>query len=213
MTSLGGDYYDFLEIDAEHFGVIIGDVSGHGISAALIMAMAKAGVKMAGIEEQKNPSRLLSSVHEIIYSLKNRKVRRMMTFQYLLINKNTGLACFANAGHCYPLQVNHKDGTTSYLEQISVPLGIVRKARYENCEFAIAPDSSLILFTDGIVEAMNDQGILFGYDGLARTAAACYSEDPHTYYLKIHNAYINWSREISDDLTMIVINHSGDKHA
>lgn len=212
MTALGGDYYDFINIDAEHFGAIIGDVSGHGISAALIMAMAKAGVKMAGKNETTNPAVLLESIHEILYSLKNKKLQRMMTFQYLVINKVSGETSFANAGHCYPLLINSTSRKAEFIKQSSLPLGICRNPKYETIKFTVGPEESLILFTDGIVEAQNSKGEFLGYDGLAELAMRNYTKNAREFYGRMFEAYTSWAGTINDDLTIIVINNHGQNN-
>lgn len=209
MTALGGDYFDFIQLDEENFGVIIGDVAGHGISAALIMAMAKAGVKMSSPEELRNPATLLNSVHQVLISLKGKKLKRMMTFQYLVINQKTGRTILANAGHCYPLLID-QTGNASYIEQNGPPLGIIRAPVYTNFEFTMQPQDRLVLFTDGIVEAQDKNEKLLDYSGLleiARNLPASNAENAYTY---IFNAYLSWAGELTDDMTLVVIRRRND---
>lgn len=206
MTTLGGDYFDFFPLDKENFGVIIGDVAGHGVSAALIMAMAKARVKMTTEKQRLNPAELISAVHSIILSLKNKKQRRMMTFQYLVFNRSSGNVSFANAGHCYPLLISPKDNSARFIEHIGLPLGAGKKANYHNQEFHLNEGESLVLFTDGIIEAQGSNNEPLGYPGFIKIAIKSYDKDPKEYYRKIFAAYLDWAGEADDDTTMIVIN-------
>jgi serine phosphatase RsbU (regulator of sigma subunit) len=208
MTTLGGDYFDFFKIDDENFGVIIGDVAGHGVAAALIMAMAKARVRMTEKQQRLDPAGLVSLVHSIIHSLKSRNLRRMMTFQYLVLNSKTGKVTFTNAGHCFPLLVNRKNKSARFIEHIGSPLGAGRKARYENLEFSMTEGEALVLFTDGIIEARNKHGEMMGFEGFIDIVVKNYTENPEEYYKKIFAAYIAWAGEADDDTTMIVISRN-----
>ncbi|GAB4277099.1 MAG: hypothetical protein Kow0029_19630 [Candidatus Rifleibacteriota bacterium] len=208
MTTLGGDYFDYFVIDDDNFGVIIGDVAGHGVSAALIMAMAKARVKMTAIEQRLNPAKLNACVHSIIHSLKSRNLRRMMTFQYLVINKKTGKAIFSNAGHCYPVLVSPQQRKARFVELIGQPLGAGKHPKYRNLELEIAENESLILFTDGIVEAKNSSGEQLGYPGFIDIVIKSYHQRAEEYYNRIFSAYLEWAGEADDDTTLIVINRN-----
>jgi HAMP domain-containing protein len=203
MTTLGGDYFDYFKIDDENFGVIIGDVAGHGVGAALIMAMAKARVIMTDEQQRLDPALLTGLVHQILLNLKSRNLRRMMTFQYLVINSKTGLVRFCNAGHCYPLLV--KSGSSQYIELVGSPLGAGKRARYLNLEFNMNPGDSLILYTDGIIEAQNSDQQPLDLAGLQIIAERLYDSTPRNYYDGIFNAYINWAGDAGDDTTIIVI--------
>ncbi len=210
MTALGGDYFDFVEIDSEHFGVIIGDVSGHGISAALIMAMAKAGVKLAGQTSLLDPAALLMEIHKIIFSIKNKKLRRMMTLQYLIINKVTGVVQYANAGHCYPLLLNVELSNGHYIEQNSLPLGISKRPSYCTRAFTIGEGESLILYTDGIPESQNAQGEMLGYDGMASMVMRSSAIEAKEFYSNIVRNYIDYAGSVNDDMTIIVLKRKAE---
>ncbi len=203
MTTLGGDYFDYFKIDEENFGVIIGDVAGHGVGAALIMAMAKARVIMTDAQQRLDPAFLTGLVHQILLNLKSRNLRRMMTFQYLVINSKTGLVRFCNAGHCYPLLVSR--GSTRYVELIGSPLGAGKRARYQNLEFKMEQGDSLILYTDGVIEAQNSENQPLDLNGLQKIAQQFYDSDCRQFYHNIFSAYIEWAGEAADDTTIIVI--------
>ena len=89
MIDVGGDYFDYFKVDDNSFAVLVGDVAGHGVGAAVIMAMAKAAILGAG-ECLKTPAELLNYLHKMILSTKKPKQKKIMTFQYLYINSETG---------------------------------------------------------------------------------------------------------------------------
>jgi len=211
MTTLGGDYYDCFAIDDDNWGVVIGDVAGHGVSAGLMMAMAKAGVLMASDREKRDPSALVMRLHQIFFAIKNEKLKRMMTLQYFVFNLKTGVFSFANAGHCFPVIVKPKQSGAEYIEHVATPLGIGRRPKYLNHEFVISEGESLVLYTDGIAEANNAAGEGFGYDRLRELLISAYDTEPEIYYRHIYDAYDQWAASADDDLTLIIINRKHEK--
>ncbi|PKL48247.1 MAG: hypothetical protein CVV42_10225 [Candidatus Riflebacteria bacterium HGW-Riflebacteria-2] len=213
MTTLGGDYYDCFAIDSDNWGVVIGDVAGHGVSAGLMMAMAKAGVLMASDQEKRDPSAMLMRLHQIFFAIKNEKLKRMMTLQYFVFNPTTGVFNFANAGHCFPVIVRPRLSGAEYIEHVATPLGIGRKPKYRNYEFVIAENEALVLYTDGIAEANNAAGEDYGYERLREMLVANYDPDPETYYRHIYDAYNQWIISAEDDLTLIIINRRHEQES
>ena len=211
MTTLGGDYYDCFAIDDDNWGVVIGDVAGHGVSAGLMMAMAKAGVLMASDQEKRDPASLVMRLHQIFFAIKNEKLKRMMTLQYFVFNLKTGIFSFVNAGHCFPALVRPGLSAAEYIEHVATPLGIGRRPKYRNYEFTVGEGESLVLYTDGIAEANNCEGEDFGYDRLRELVISAYDPDPEIYYRRIYDAYNQWAASADDDLTLIIINRSHEK--
>lgn len=206
MTTLAGDYFDFVEIGNDGLGIMIGDVAGHGISAALIMAMAKAGVKMASEEEKLDTCRFTAELHRIVCSLKTGRLKRMMTFQYLVLDRHSANIRVTNAGHCYPLLVDSGQQRTEYLEIPGTPLGAGKLPHYQSVSMQLQPGQALILYTDGVAEAHAASGQVMGYERFARLALLNYSDDAKTFYRRIYNACLEWSgNESNDDLTMILL--------
>lgn len=205
MTTLGGDYIDYLEVDNDCFGLIIGDVAGHGVSAGLVMAMAKSAVQLAQPEELKAPAKLLKSLHPVIRSVKTSQIRPMMTFAYLLVNKKTADITFSNAGHCYPLIVNGEKGECRYVELTGTPLGMLKSPKYKSAQFSLCDDEALILYTDGIVEAVNEKDEMLGSEGLKQMALAAFDNDPKIFYQNLFSKCISYSKTVEDDITIVVI--------
>lgn len=205
MTRLGGDYFDYFPIDKDRVGILMGDVAGHGVPAALLMAMAKASVLLAGDSEKNSPAALLSRLHQVIYRVKSKKIKRMMTCQYFALNSVTGKFVFSNAGHCFPVLVRQNGSDIQYLRHIGTPLGIVKKARYKDEELVLQHGDILLLYTDGIVESKNEQGKELGFDNFTQVVKECFDDDLELFYQNVFDAYLDWTPTAEDDITMVLI--------
>jgi hypothetical protein len=207
MTTLGGDYYDCFKINDDYQGIIIGDVAGHGIPAGLMMAMAKSSVLTASEEIKLDPAALTSRLHKMFFAIKNDKLKRMMTFQYFVLRVSDGHFRYTNAGHCFPVIIDSKNKTASFMDYIATPLGIGPRCRCKNQEFALLEGQSLVLYTDGIVEANNAEGEQYGYDRYKACLPEHYDPDPKVFYYNLYNkVYKIWSPKPDDDLTLILVN-------
>jgi len=204
MAELGGDYFDYFTIDDDHLAVLLGDVAGHGVGAALIMAMAKAGI-IKSRDQVSSPVQLLERLHELIYSSKTKKQKKIMTFQYLTADSRNGRAVYSNAGGCSPIFCS---GGQS--EEISLPgaaLGAFKKAKLQEREITFKPGDFMVFYTDGIIEARNREGVEFGYENFARLVAESADKDPEVIYSRICAGYERHitGMEAQDDLTLVVI--------
>jgi len=204
MTTLGGDYYDCFEIDASRWAITIGDVAGHGVPAGLMMAMAKSGILTSSQEQKLDPTVITTALHKMFFTIKNPKMKRMMTFQYFVLNHQSGELSFANAGHCFPLLIDLSDQSARFIEHVATPLGIGPKARYKNFNFRLEGNQALILYTDGLAEAKNQNGEEFGYERMQQIFPGLYDKDPEVFYQRIYSVYRDWAKEPDDDLTLIV---------
>ena len=206
MIELGGDYFDYFSIDDQHFALLLGDVAGHGVGASLIMAMAKAGV-ICGRTLHNDPAALLLRLHQIVWGIKTRAQRKVMTFQYLAAERRSGRLTYANAGGCSPMLFDPVTGRIQEISHAGAVLGGFKKNSYSNLTLQIEPGQAMIFYTDGFVEARNDRGQELGYEGLFNLAADCYHVDAAEYYERIMRAWRNWlgTAEPGDDLTMIVL--------
>ncbi|GAB4277165.1 MAG: hypothetical protein Kow0029_19740 [Candidatus Rifleibacteriota bacterium] len=207
MTRLGGDYYDFFRLDDHLSGIFMGDVAGHGIPAALIMAMAKATVLLS--EDLYNPAQLLTSLHNMLYSLKSRKFKKMMTCQYMTFNDNNGVLTIANAGHCYPVIVSDRGTKSEFVEIVGSPVGISKRARYVNSEIRLEAGDTVILYSDGMLEASNYKNEIFGNERFLDLAKSAWNKNLETYYQRLFDANRSWSEKTEDDLTIVLIRFSG----
>lgn len=147
--TVGGDLYDFIQPDRDHVGILIGDVSGKGIPAALTMAQLLAQFRGVAMRE-KSPAKVLAYLNrDLVY----RSQRGMFcTMCYYLLDLNSGELKLANAGHHAALKLNRLT-----IEEIGagqgIPIGILADATWEDMDYVIEPGDTLLMYTDGIVEA------------------------------------------------------------
>ena len=205
MAELGGDYFDFFEVSETNFSMMLGDVAGHGVAAAVIMAMAKAGVVQSE-EYLKKPSELMLRLHKLILASKTKKQRKIMTCQYFYLDSNSGKAQYSNAGGCSPIIIRRKKGVAEELTLQGAALGAFKKATYEIIDVQLDPEDAIIFYTDGIVETRNSAGEELGYEGFKAMLLKAWNIDSESYYNNIYQAYLNHLGDEApqDDLTIIV---------
>ena len=138
MTGVGGDYYDYFPISDHLSGVILGDVSGHGVQAALIMAMAKASVIISNTDQIAQDA-IFNSINKIFLHLKKQQLSKMMSMLCAWLDSNTGEVTIFNAGQCFPVLISDKGKKVAPQETIGgFPLGILPQARYSTLSLKTA---------------------------------------------------------------------------
>lgn len=207
MAGLGGDYYDYFWINDDIFGVLVGDVSGHGIQAGLIMAMAKASIIMND-PATVTQSEFVNLINKIFVHLKKENLSKMMTIFYALINAKTGEACILNAGQCFPVIVAKNGASVNTLEIIGgIPLGIIPEVKYSTMTIRLQPGDTLAVFTDGFLEAKNSAGEFLGDKRFSALLQAKWHQDLEVYYQNIFQAYQEWSCAVEDDVTLFLVRY------
>ena len=212
MIDVGGDYLDFFNVDDKSFSVLLGDVAGHGLGAAVIMAMAKSAVLVA--ENLHSPAAVLNHLHKMILATKSAKQRKIMTFQYLHVNSVTGENLYSNAGACSPWLIRHSEHSVQEMKMAGAALGAFKKAVYKEMSLDLKPGDALIFYTDGIVECKDKNGEMLGYDRLKMLLLDSWDADPEKYYKNIYNAYLKFvgpDAEAGDDLTFVVLMYNGEE--
>lgn len=206
MTELGGDYFDYFQVDSSNYVVMAGDVAGHGVGASLIMAMAKAGV-MQCHDCLADPAEVLVSLHQIIHETRTKAQRKVMTFQYLYYNADSGAGVYANAGACSPVLVDREKNETREITLTGPVLGGFKKSKFSNIDLNIAPGQAMVFYTDGIIEALNPEGREIGYEGFKQMLLECHDTDAGVYYSNIFSRYTQWlaGQQAQDDLTIIIL--------
>lgn len=203
MTSVAGDFYDFLVASDTQAGLLIADVSGHGVPAALIASM----VKMAATSQRGNaddPARLLSGMNS---ALCGNTQNQFVTAAYVHLDSDAGELRYSAAGH--PPMLLLRDGEATWIEENGLILAVFDSACYVTAAQALRPGDRLVLYTDGIVEAANAAGDFFGADALTsvlrKTALKSASEAADSIIASVQK----WSKSQDDDWTVLVCDYVG----
>jgi PAS domain S-box-containing protein len=154
---VGGDFYDFLRLPDGELGLIVGDVSGKGVPAALVMAITRTMLQAA--YRLGSPGEILEQVNNTLY--RDIPPNMYVTCLAALLDSKTGRLQYANAGHDLPY-LRHADGV-SKLRATGMPLGLMPDMNYEQKEITLRPGDSVLLYSDGLVEAHDPQREMFGF--------------------------------------------------
>jgi len=194
MADVGGDFYGFLAEDAERIGILVADVSGHGVPAALIASMVKVALA-AQAEHASDPAAVLAGMNRVLHG---NLERGFVTAAYIYMDAER--MTYASAGH--PPTLVRREGGVEELRQESLPLGRFRKAEYRNGELRLAPGDRILLYTDGVTEAMSPAGEPFGDERLRDIAAS--SPDEILGHLNEWTAR-QPGEPLDDDVTLVVV--------
>jgi sigma-B regulation protein RsbU (phosphoserine phosphatase) len=167
--SVGGDYYDLLPLRDGSFAVTLGDVSGKGIPAAVMMASIQTLLRSLLQRACGDMAEMLHDLNETLYM--SSTVERYSTLFCGVIAPDRRSITYVNAGHVHPLLL-HADGTLTRLTESGLPVALVPSAMYEQCHVALAPGDVLVVVSDGIVEACNLEGEFWEEEEVERVVLA-----------------------------------------
>ena len=200
--ALSGDYFDVLPFGEGSFGICIADVAGKGMPAALLMSTLQASVRgLAG--ERLSPESLCRQLNTLVYQTITEN--KFITFFYGLLQSPDRTLRYANAGHCPPILVR-RSGAVTRLREGGAVLGVYPEWRYEQGEVALAAGDRLLLFTDGISEALAPDGEEYGEDRLIEMARSDAGGDPEELQRSIMRSVGEFrGGPLADDATLMVI--------
>jgi serine phosphatase RsbU (regulator of sigma subunit) len=200
MTAVAGDFYDFLVVDENRIGILIADVSGHGVPAALIASMVKIAVS-AQLPHAADPAQVLAGMNGILCG---KMQSQFISAGYLFLDLKSGQMRYAGAGHPPMLHL-----TSTVVESISengLLLGLFPSATYTMTERKLIPGSRFLLYTDGLVEASNTTEQFFGEERVHETlhqTRTLTAEEGATFLV---DRVKEWTGDRQqDDLTVIVV--------
>jgi hypothetical protein len=207
-TEIGGDYFDFLSLRNGEMGIAFGDVSGHGLTSGIVMAMAKAAL-LVQVEVDPSPRAVMNVLNDIV--IKTAPKRIMMTFFFGVLDSTTQQVRFSSAGHLDPY-VYRANGKLEALSSWGFPLGVRRRDPFREHVAAFAPGDRLILYSDGLIEALDDDGNPFGFDRFEQVLRDCGARSAE----EIKNALLKSIRKFTrnrppeDDQTLVVLSFEED---
>ena len=174
----GGDYYDFFELPSGKWGILIADVSGHGPSAAVLMAITHS-IAHTNPNMSDDPAEMFDYINEHLVQRYTSVTKTFVTAFYAIYDPETHMMTYSSAGHDSPFILHTSDCSFEIPETTGdMPLGIKKDEPYHTKQFQLTPGDFLILFTDGIFEARNPQGELFGMDRFQIAVQQC-TETPN----------------------------------
>jgi len=201
---VSGDFYDFIQLDDGRMAVIIADVTDKGVPAALVMATTRS-ILRAAAERLISPGEVLARTNDLLHP--DIPAKMFVTCLYLIIEPQSGKLIFANAGHNLPYLVSN--GQVTELRATGMPLGLLPGMQYEEVETQLRDGESLLLSSDGLVEAHNPGREMFGFDRMERIMASSMGSDEIVpNLLETWETFTGEDYEQEDDITLVTLLHN-----
>jgi serine phosphatase RsbU (regulator of sigma subunit) len=205
---VGGDFYDFFELEDGRVGVVVGDATGKGMPAALVAEatsnMLRAVAQALG---SSSPGEVLAQVNEIL--LARIPANMFVTCFYCILDPKSGRLHYANAGHDLPYLRRRGGGEAEELRARDMPLGLMPDLSYEEKEIVLDAGQSVLFYSDGLVEAHDPQGDMFGFPRL-RALIAEHGEEKSLgdFLLEQLYSFVGEGWEQEDDITILTLRRS-----
>ena len=204
---MGGDFFDFFLTDEDHLAIVIADVSGKGMPAAMFMAIARTVIKnfaMTGIR----PSEVLAKTND--HLSENNAQNLFVTAWFALLTLSTGEVVCADAGHEFPL-IKGEDGYALLKGEHDPPLATLEGNEYQDRTFRLEKGGEILVYTDGVTDAKNAQKERFGLDRFLETVRAAAEESPEDRVHRLKDAVdaFTGTNEPFDDITLLCVRYEG----
>ncbi|HVP57425.1 MAG TPA: SpoIIE family protein phosphatase [bacterium] len=199
---VGGDYYDVIPLGSDKVAVIIADVSGKGVPAALLMASLQSSLR-AEADADRRPSEVISTLNQTIYE--HTSGETFVTIFYGIIDFSRETLTYCSAGQTPPF-VMHRDLSVERLDKTDIVLGIESRSTFSDNQLGLKVGDLLFLYTDGVSEELNDQDDPYGEERLVRDLRAAYDLELQALVERVHDAVIRHTcGKPQDDLTALAI--------
>ena len=208
---VGGDFYDFLKLDDEHLGLVVGDVTDKGVPAAIVMATTRTMLR-ASAQRLDSPGEVLKRVNDVI--VRDIPPNMFITCLYAILNLKSGLLRYANAGHDLPYRRRRRSRSTEAggaeeLRATGMPLGLLPGMSYEEKEIVLDRGDSVLFYSDGLVEAHDPERKMFGFPRLQGLVGAHPGGATMIDFLLEELArFVGDSWEQEDDITLVTLQRS-----
>jgi len=202
---VGGDFYHFLELEDGHLGLVVGDATGKGMPAALVMATTR-GMLRAVAQSLDSPGEVLAQVNDALYP--DIPSEMFVTSFYAILDSSAGRLRYANAGHDLPY-VHHNGEGAHELRATGMPLGLMPEMSYEEKEAVLREGDSVLFYSDGLVEAHNPHYEMFGFPRLGALIAERGGERSLVdSLLEELYSFVGEGWEQEDDITLLTLKRS-----
>jgi len=207
---VGGDFYDFFMIDDDHLGLVMADVSGKGVPAALFMVIAKTLIKNRSLTgDFTSPKDVLADVNNML--CEGNEAELFVTVWFGVLTISTGDIVFASAGHEYPAFYRLDQGYVLEKDKHGPPLATMEGLRFRDNETSLKPGETLFLYTDGVTEATDSSQTLFGEDRMLKALSEFEKEDTQNLLKGVRvkiDEFVGDAPQF-DDITMLAIRYLG----
>jgi serine phosphatase RsbU (regulator of sigma subunit) len=202
---VGGDFYDFHPLSEGRLGLVVGDATGKGVPAALVMSTTCGMLRLAA-QSSSSPGEMLQRVNETLFPYIPPNM--FVTCFYCILDPKSGTLSYANAGHDLPYL--HRDGAAEELRATGMPLGLMPGVRYEEKETILEAGEAALLYSDGLVEAHDPKGEMFGFPRL-RALVAEHAEEERPlgeFLMEELYSFVGEGWEQEDDITLLTLRRS-----
>jgi sigma-B regulation protein RsbU (phosphoserine phosphatase) len=202
---IGGDFFDVFELDARRIGIVVGDVCGKGVAAALFMGVARTVLRNLALENI-SPGVCLTRANDVIFE--QNPLGLFLTVVYGILDTLTGRLSYATGGHYAPILCT-ANGTAFAPLAGGMMVGLVDDARFGENTIELAPGDMVILFTDGVIESFNSDGVMFGERRLLALLTALADRPPAAVVESIFEAVDAHAsgQPQSDDITSLAVRY------
>lgn len=204
MTAVAGDFYQFIRTDGHHLGILVADVSGHGVPAALISSMIKVAMQAVAAFAD-DPAQVLGGLNRVLSA----ELRGQLTSAaYLWLDCENHTARYSAAGHPPLLCWRDARGELQKIESNGLLFGIAEETEYPVCSLAAEPQDRFVMYTDGLVEPENGRGESFGDGGLEEVVRANRAQPASEFSQQLLSRLRQWQPESAsqqDDITLVVV--------
>jgi transcriptional regulator with GAF, ATPase, and Fis domain len=203
VAQIGGDYFDFIELGSDRLGIVMGDVCGKGLAAAVYTAMAKYMLRAYAVEDP-SPAAVMTRVNRALHNQMSDECM-FITLVYGVLHLNSGLFVYANAAHPPPLLYRPGPGTFEELATTGGMVGAVRSMEYTDRAIELQQDDVLAVFTDGVTEARTSDQMLES-EGVQEVIRAYGRGTAREVADAIYNRAVDFSsNQLKDDVAIVVI--------
>jgi sigma-B regulation protein RsbU (phosphoserine phosphatase) len=205
---IGGDFYDFFMPDENTLCLVIGDVSGKGVPAALFMAVTRTFLK-ALWRNQESPAVVLGRLNDELAS--DNDPNMFVTLFCATINLSNGQCRYARGGHNPPFILNTQGKARRVPWTKGAIIGVIEGTQLEEGEITLEPGDILFLYTDGVTEAMDPEGHVYGEEQTLESLEKFYTPNCHDLVLRMRETLLEYAHgaEQSDDITMLAFRYQG----
>src|SRR5215217_1078585 len=205
---MGGDFYDFFGLEDDRVAVVVGDATGKGVPAALVVSATSSMLRaVARVLGSSSPGEVLSQVNETLVARIPQNM--FVTCFYAILDPKSATLSYANAGHDLPY-LRRSDGYVEELRARGMPLGLMPGMCYEEGEIYLAEGNRVLFYSDGLVEAHNPKGEMFGFPRLRALVAEHGAEERSlgNFLLEELYSFVGDGWEQEDDITLLTLRRS-----